>query len=267
MDAPLLFYKEFRKNLEAEGFQAHPLDACLFILRNPNEPNKLEGVLGNHVDDGIGGGTEVFEKALERIQKKLPFGQREYKKFRFTGLDIEQNPDNSIRISQADYIQKIAPIDVPKPRRKDEKSAVTAPELQQLRALCGSLQYAAVLSRPDLAAKVAFLQKKIPNACVSDLMEGNKILREAKNTAETSILIQPIPIDQITFASFGDASFASESQMKAQQGLFVMATTKKLEQNETSEFSPLAWGSKQIARVVRSTLSAEAYAMSSSLDK
>lgn len=34
-----------------------------------------------------------------------------------------------------------------------------------------------------------------------------------------------------------------------------------------SEFSPLAWGSKQIARVVRSTLSAEAYAMSSSLDK
>ena len=29
----------------------------------------------------------------------------------------------------------------------------------------------------------------------------------------------------------------------------------------------IAWGSKQIARVVRSTLSAEAYAMSSSLDK
>ena len=60
---------------------------------------------------------------------------------------------------------------------------------------------------------------------------------------------------------------ASESQLKAQQGLFVMATTKRLGQNETSEFSPLAWGSKQIARVVRSTLSAEAYAMSSSLDK
>ena len=76
VDAPLLFYKEFRKNLEAEGFQAHPLDACLFILRNSHEPEKLEGVLGTHVDDGIGGGTAVFERALERIQKKLPFGQR-----------------------------------------------------------------------------------------------------------------------------------------------------------------------------------------------
>ena len=236
VDAPLLFYKEFRKNLEAEGFQAYPLDACLFVLRNPKDPNKLEGVLGTHVDDGIGGGRELFEKALERIQKKLPFGQREYKKFRLSGLDVEQNPDNSIRISQADCIQKIDPIDVPKPRRKDEKSAVTAPELQQLRALCASLQYAAVHTRPGLAAKVAFLQKKIPEACVSDLMEGNKILREAKNTAETSILIQPIPIDQLTFASFGDASSASESQLKAKQGLFVTAATKKLGQNETSEF-------------------------------
>ena len=267
VDAPLLFYKEFRKQLEAEGFQAHPLDACLFMLRNPKDPQKLEGILGTHVDDGIGGGTEQFERALVRIQKHLPFGQKEYKKFRFTGLDIEQNPDSSIRVSQAEYIQRIDPIDIPKPRRKDENSMVTPHELQQLRALCGSLQYAAVHSRPDLAAKVAFLQKKVPKATVADLLEGNKILKEAKSTMETSILVQPIPVEQVTFASFGDASFASEHQLKAQQGLFVMATTKKLGQNEVAEFSPMAWGSKQIARVVRSTLSAEAYAMSSSLDK
>ena len=46
-----------------------------------------------------------------------------------------------------------------------------------------------------------------------------------------------------------------------------MACTPKLGQNETTEFSPIVWHSKQIGRVVRSTLSAEAYAMSSSLDK
>ena len=40
-----------------------------------------------------------------------------------------------------------------------------------------------------------------------------------------------------------------------------------LAKHETSEFSPIVWHSKQIGRVVRSTLSAEAYAMSSSLDK
>ena len=46
-----------------------------------------------------------------------------------------------------------------------------------------------------------------------------------------------------------------------------MACTSALVKNETTEFSPIVWHSKQIGRVVRSTLSAEAYAMSSSLDK
>ena len=69
------------------------------------------------------------------------------------------------------------------------------------------------------------------------------------------------------FASFGDASFASDKNLKAQQGLFIVACHPSLAQNETSEITPISWNSKQIGRVVRSTLSAEAYAMSSSLDK
>ena len=50
------------------------------------------------MDDGLGGGNENFEKALEKLQKSLPFGTREYSKFKFTGLDIEQLPDFSIKV-------------------------------------------------------------------------------------------------------------------------------------------------------------------------
>ena len=74
-------------------------------------------------------------------------------------------------------------------------------------------------------------------------------------------------METVCFASFGDASFASAKQLSAQQGLFIMACSPKLAVNETTEFSPIVWHSKQIGRVVRSTLSAEAYSMSSSLDK
>lgn len=98
-------------------------------------------------------------------------------------------------------------------------------------------------------------------------MEANEILVEAKQNATTSILVRPTPLDQITFASFGDASFASPAQLRAQQGLFIVACTPALGNNQSSDISPIAWNSKQIRRVVRSTLSAEAYAMSSSLDK
>ena len=122
-------------------------------------------------------------------------------------------------------------------------------------------------SRPDIATKVAYLQKCIPTARVEDLLEANRVLREAKEFAHTSLYVRPLPFRELTFASFGDASFASESKLKAQQGLFVMACTPDLAKNQTSDFSPIAWSTKQIGRVVRSTLSAEAYAMSSSVDK
>jgi hypothetical protein len=46
-----------------------------------------------------------------------------------------------------------------------------------------------------------------------------------------------------------------------------MACTRSLARNETTDFSAVLWHTKQIGRVVRSTLSAEAYSMSSSLDK
>lgn len=267
VDAPLLFYKEFRKQLERAGFEAHPLDNCLFLVRNKVNPSKLDGILGIHVDDGIGGGGQRSEKALQQIQQVLPFGQREYRKFRFTGLDVEQLPNNSIRFGQEEYIHKIAPIDVPKERRKNRDLEATGHEIHELRALCGSLQYAAVHSRPDLAAKVSFLQKSICKAIVGTLLDGNQVLMEAKETADTSVLIRPIPLERITLASFGDASFASASQLKAHQGLFIVACAPELAENKSSDISPVSWNSKQIGRVVRSTLSAEAYAMSSSLDK
>ena len=267
VDAPLLFYKEFRRQLESLGFEAHPLDNCLFHLRNRTCPEKLDGILGTHVDDGIGGGNSRFEEALKQLQTKLPFGSREFQRFKFTGLDIEQLPDFSVKISQSNYVLKINPIDIDKKRRQEKDSPVTNQELQDLRGICGSLQYAAVHSRPDIATKVAHLQKSIPNARVEHLLMGNKVLNEAKENSQVSIIVRPLPLDEVTFASFGDASFASQQQLRAQQGLFIMACTDALAKNETSDFSPIVWNTKQIGRVVRSTLSAEAYAMSSSLDK
>ena len=100
VDAPFLFYPEFRKQLETIGFCAHPTDNCLSLLRNPTNPDILDGILGTHVDDGIGGGNENFERALEKLKQSLPFGTREHSKFKFTGLDIEQLPGFSIKVNQ-----------------------------------------------------------------------------------------------------------------------------------------------------------------------
>ena len=241
VDAPLLFYEEFKSRLEDVGFQTHPLDNCLFLLRNPTNPKILDGILGTHVDDGIGGGNSNFEKALEKLQKTLPFGSREHGRFKFTGLDIEQLPDHSIKISQGRYVHKIPPIDIPKTRRLEPDSSINPQEMHQLRGLCGSLQYAAVHSRPDIATRVAYLQKSIPKATVETLLEGNRTLKEAQKFSDTSIIVRSIPLSEVSFASFGDASFASARQLSAQQGLFIMACSPRLARNELRSF-PQSFG-------------------------
>ena len=74
-------------------------------------------------------------------------------------------------------------------------------------------------------------------------------------------------MNQVTHVSFGDASFASSKQLASFQGTLICATNLELAKNQKAPLSPLTWVSKKIARVVRSTLSAEAFSMSNSVDR
>lgn len=85
-----------------------------------------------------------------------------------------------IEMDQVDYIQKIEPIDVGRSRRYQPEAEVTDMERQHLRRLCGSLQHAAVHTRPDLSAKTGLLQSMVTKAKVKHLLKANKVLMEDK---------------------------------------------------------------------------------------
>ncbi|CAE7671894.1 GIP [Symbiodinium sp. CCMP2592] len=87
-----------------------------------------------------------------------------------------------------------------------------------------------------------------------------------KDFGQVGITFLPIEIDRLTFVSFGDASFASSKCLASHQGALICATDDRLLTNQEAPLSPLTWSSKKIPRVVRSTLSAEAYAMSKAVD-
>jgi hypothetical protein len=133
--------------------------------------------------------------------------------------------------------------------------------------LNGSLQYATVHTRPDLAAKVGQLQSKVPIATVETLLEANKVLKEALETSTTSIMFPSVDLKTLTFCGFSDASFASNTRDNSYQGSLILSTSTSLVLNQQTFIAPLAWSSKKIQRVVRSTLSAEACAMSKNLDR
>ena len=267
VDAPLLFYKELSGQLKKLGFKPHPLDPCIFILESGEGPGRiLHGVLGMHVDDGVGGGDAYFSKQIQLLKKVLPFGSEKQDSFVFTGIQLDQQPDFTIKASQKGYVNQIMPIEVPKARRQTPEAPLNSQEISLLRGLIGSLQYAVTHTRPDLAARLSEIQTQVAHPTIRTILDGNKVFREAQAFEEVAITYLALDPAQVTFVSFGDASFASSRNLNSHQGTLIGVTTPKLEDNVEAPMSPLVWVSKKIARVVRSTLSAEAYAMSKSVD-
>ena len=101
---------------------------------------------------------------------------------------------------------------------------------------------------------------------MSHLLEANRVLHEAK-THPVAIMILPIAEQGLTFCAFSDASFASNNKLSAHQGTIIFSTSREILQNNTAVVCPMAWSSKKIPRVVRSTLGAEAFSLSNSVDR
>ena len=265
VDAPYLWFMELRKALLELKFIQAPFDPCVFVLPN-NNSGVPEGIIGVHVDDGLCTGSSYFQEQLVKLEKKFPFGSKKQGSFTFTGLKIQQHADLSISVDQTQYVKDIMPITISRDRRSQTEMPVTETERQSLRGLIGSLSYAAINTRPDLGSRLSWLQSSINKAVVGTLMEANKVLHEAKQFADTSIKVQPIPLHEIRFVAFSDASFASAKTPDSHQGMIIMAAHSKIGENKSSPISPLVWHSKKIQRVAVSTLSAEAMALAGSVD-
>lgn len=265
VNAPLLWYVELKNALLSLGMKMSPLDPCLFVL--PKADGKgIHGVLGIHVDDGLCTGDTTFQQTIDKLETKYPFGSKMSNDFVFTGIHIHQRDDHVIELDQTQYIEDIPFIEIDRPRRQQSDLEVTESERQALRGLVGSLQYATTNTRPDMAAKLSFVQSVITTAKIKDLLEANRILQETKNTKQTKIIIKDIPLDDLRFVSFSDASFATRAKAQSQKGCFILAASKQIGEWQASDISPLVWYSRKIARVVGSTLASETYALSGSID-
>ena len=266
IDAPYLWFKELDRVLKDLGFISAPFDPCLYMLYHP-KTQQPSGILGVHVDDGLCGGDAFFQSKIKELEAKFPFGSQKSQNFVFTGIEMRQLSDYSITMSQDKYVSKIEPIHIDPQRKAKLELAVTDQEKHQLRGLIGSLQYASVNTRPDLASRLSFLQSDINKATIATLIQANQVLHEAKKYKDTHIRIQPIPMNKVRFLAFSDASFASKKQPESHTGMIIMTTHEDIAKNHVCAVNPISWGCKKIQRVVTSTLSAETTSLGSTLDQ
>ena len=77
------------------------------INQDPKDACGIHGILGVHVDDGLGGGDALFAKAIDQLEARFPFGSRS---FAFTGIQVNQDSNGDIRLNKTECIKDISGI-------------------------------------------------------------------------------------------------------------------------------------------------------------
>ena len=90
------------------------------------ENNKLIGILVCHVDNIVYGGTTMFENSvIQKLKQIFKFGCEDSEVFTYIGIELQENDDYSIIISQKSYIDSIKEIILDKKRIKQLKDQLT----------------------------------------------------------------------------------------------------------------------------------------------
>ena len=135
VEAPYLWYCTLVSELTDLGMEVSPFDPCTFVLECQKDPTKIAGILGMHVDDGIGGRNQQFHDVINRLEQKYPFGSKKVNSFTFNGIDLTQKEDQSIILSQSTYVRKIKHIPVEPNRKTHPELDITEAERGLLRGL------------------------------------------------------------------------------------------------------------------------------------
>ena len=284
-DAPRAWYQAATQKILEYGkgkVIQHPLNACLFLVfdKPVNTPPQagdpepqLLALFGMHVDDLFrcyrmnDKVTEDFISGLKSIFTFCEWITGDANtELEYCGAQITAISENHWKIHHQKYLNKQKPITYPKERHGSD-DLVTERERTSLRGLIGALQWPSTQTSPHLQALTSTLAGQITKAKTSTLDQANKALRYAKENSDVGLEFRYLgDKNDITFVAYSDASFASRDDLSSQGGYMVAMTNKKVADGMEGHYNIIDWRSWKLARVARSTLSAESQAASEAAD-
>ena len=186
------------------------------------------------------------------LKEEFEISQEEETYFDYVGIEIGQE-ESSISFHQEKYIQDLTQIKFDSKSRKND--SLSKDKVKELRSLVGQLAWASNQTRPDIAFDVCQLSVSINNATYEDVARANKCVKRLKND-HVSISFPPLGnIKDCELVVYADASFKNLPGGGSQGGYIVFM------QNHSGNHAPLAWQSRKLKRVVKSTLGAETLAL------
>ena len=232
-----LWYDKGAKDLCQIGFVRHPLDRCVFMsFKGVDLPKsvsegmeRLDGILGLHVDDFVGGGDGLshvavkgwnhvpvgvpsFASRVKWLKTKLELGSIDLcLSFPFTGIQLTQSANcESIHLSLEHYLQKVKPIALSKERRQNPHPETTAQEKHQLRGLNGSMNWQVTQLMLYGAASLSIQAANVEKSIVEDMHEAKKTLRFLKANAAVGLTyVRYENLSELLLGTYFDGSWAT----------------------------------------------------------
>ena len=136
-----------------------------------------------------------------------------------------------------------------------QEDAILPTEITQARQLIGQLNWLATQTRPDLSYDVSGLSSILKQKNVDCLKQINRTIKKAKKEKSQVDIPDLGNPDHLRITAYSDASFANLNDGGSQGGYIIFLV------GSNNKYMPIAWQSKRIKRIVKSTLAAETLAM------
>ena len=258
-DASLLWYKTVEKEMYRLGCKKLQSDPAIFYYHHP-EQKTLEGILGWHVDDANGGGSQIFyDNVMKPLMDRFKFGSMATDNFSCLGWNVEHE-DGAIYISQKDYIDaKVEVCDIDK-GEMTSKDFLDEEQTSKLRSVIGKLRWTTDQTRPDVAFENLVLSMNSHKPTFGDVTLANKVATRLKNQV-VRLKYGKLEGDKWHLTVFADASRGNLGNKIESTVAYIIFLSDGYKKNQKNKCCVLAWSAKKAKRVCTSTLDAEAMAL------
>ena len=230
--APLQWNKKISGVLQQLNLEPCSADPCVYVRKSDNL------VFALFVDDGLcaAPSMQIIEDFLENLQRS--FKMTHSKVACYIGIEIQRDREKkTVKIHQKSYLSKVLEkfsmldcnsvnspclVDQQLKRNVDGDGRLLEPYNVPYRQLIGSLMYAAVATRPDIAYIVNQLSQFLESPSKAHWQCAKRVLRYIKGTIDKGITYS-VGGQLNQLIAYSDASWASEPESrKSVTGIVLM---------------------------------------------
>ena len=136
-----------------------------------------------------------------------------------------------------DYANTLSKISVPRHRRKDKDSPLTADKITQLRGVNGGLMWLAGQGQPLSSFEVSRSQGSLSNPTVQSLLDVNHVVDLALQYAGEKLHVKSLKLDCLCLIAVSDASFGNVPGKRSQSGHVILIGDQEIHSGATGRLS------------------------------